>query len=73
MAMMSHIRELPMPVYVGEPRAVSATCSECGKPAKDTIQFVANSVDTRTSEPLGCWEPAVYKCEAGHYTMESET
>ena len=71
--MTDHIRELPMPVYVGEPQTVSATCSECGNPAIDTIQFVATSVDTRINEPLGRWEPAVYKCEAGHYTMESET
>jgi hypothetical protein len=69
---MDNIRELELPVIVGEPQPVTVTCPECGATASGMIEFVATAVDTRTGEPLGTWSPAVYECESGHLTLESE-
>lgn len=64
--------ELALPCYVGDPRTETATCPQCGGTATAEIRFVAFSVNIETREPLGTWEPAIYKCPAGHIAMESE-
>jgi hypothetical protein len=66
---------LPLPCYIGMPSTATCTCPECGDVAEAEIRFVCTGyvgpVLTLASA-RGCWEPAIYVCPAGHYTMDSE-
>jgi hypothetical protein len=70
---LDEVTPLPIPC---EPSTATCTCPECGDVAEAEIRFVCTGyvgpVLTLYSA-RGVWEPAIYVCPAGHYTMESET
>lgn len=66
---------LPLPMYIGTPRTFIDICPECGAAAGATVRFVAFSHDGPSltiGSARGMWEPAIYECANGHYTMESD-
>jgi hypothetical protein len=69
------VTPLALPMYIGEPSTATCSCPECGDVAEAEIRFVATGYvgDQLTMDSArGVWEPAIYVCPAGHYTMESE-
>jgi hypothetical protein len=72
---LERVTTLAIPWYIGEPLRPTCTCPECGDTVKAEIRFVATGYvgDRLTLDSArGVWEPAIYVCPAGHYTMESE-